>query len=80
MGRYIKKLTRVGSLGPTEERGAGLWVGYDLVGIEDDLSDRGMIRVDGWPEERIAEHGIATFRRVERGDAATYAILGIERK
>jgi hypothetical protein len=80
MGRYIKKFKRVGSMGPTEERGFAVWAGYELVGVEDDLSDAGLIHVDGWPEARIAEHGIATFVRVEPDDQATYAKLGVRRK
>ena len=80
MGRYIKKFKRVGSMSPTEERGFAVWAGYELVGIEDDLSDAGLIRVDDWPEARIAEHGIATFARVEPDDEATYAKLGVRRE
>lgn len=80
MSRYIKKFKRIGSMGPTEERGFAVWAGYDLVGIDDDLSEHGLIKVDDWPEARIAEHGIATFARVEPGDEATYAKLGIPRR
>jgi hypothetical protein len=80
LGRYIKKYTRVGSMGPTEERGFAVWAGYELVGIEDDLSEAGLVRVDDWPEDRIAAHGIATFARVEPGDRAIYDKLGIRRK
>ena len=65
MGRYIRKLTRVGSMGPTEERGFGLWVGYDIVGVDGDLSEHGLIRVDEWSEEQIAERGVTAFTRVE---------------
>lgn len=80
MGRYIKKFRRVGSIGPTEERGFAVWAGYELVGVEGDLSEHGLINVDGWPEDRIAEHGIAAFARVEPEDEATYAKLGVRRK
>jgi len=39
MGRYIKKFARVGhSLGPSEERGFALWVGYDIEDRTGDLS------------------------------------------
>lgn len=67
-------------MGPTEERGFAVWAGYELVGIDEDLSELGLIHVDGWPEARIAEHGIATFVRVEPDDDATYTKLGIRRK
>lgn len=80
MSRYIKKFKRVGSIGPTEERGFAVWAGYDLVGVDGDLSDLGLISVEGWPEARIAEHGIATFARVEPDDEATYAKLGLRRQ
>ena len=74
MGRYIKRVTRVGSMGPTEERGFGIWVGYDIAGVDDDLSEQGLIRVDDWPEEKLAEHGVVTFMAVEPEK------LGIQRK
>ena len=80
MSRYIKKFKRVGSMGPTEERGFAVWVGYDLVGVDADLSEHGLIQVEDWPEDRIAEHGVATFTRVEPGDEATYEKLGLRRK
>ena len=48
VGRYIKKFGRVGhALGPSEERGFAMWVGYDIVGVDDDLSALGLVRVDG---------------------------------
>ena len=80
MARYIKKFTRVGSAGPTEERGFAIWAGYDIVGVEGDLSAAGLLNVDGWSEDEIAARGVAGFLRVEPGDVATYAKLGIERK
>ena len=80
MARYIKKFTRIGSAGPTEERGFAIWAGYDLVGVDDDLSAHGLLRVEGWSEEEIAARGVAGFLRVEPDDEATYAKLGIERK
>lgn len=64
MGRYIKRVTRVGSIGPTEERGFGIWVGYELAGVEDDLSEHGLIRVDDWTDEQLAERGVVTFLSV----------------
>ena len=80
MARYIKKFTRIGSAGPTEERGFAIWAGYDIVGVEDDLSAHGLLKVDEWSDEAIAARGIATFLRVEPDDEATYAKLGSERK
>lgn len=80
MSRYIKKFKRVGSMGPTEERGFAVWVGYDLVGIDGDLSEHGLVNVEDWPEDRIAEQGVVTFTRVEPEDEATYEKLGLRRK
>jgi hypothetical protein len=80
MARYIKKFTRIGSAGPTEERGFAIWAGYDIVGVDDDLSAAGLVNVDGWSDEEIAARGIAKFLRVEPDDRATYAKLGIGRE
>jgi hypothetical protein len=74
MGRYIRKFPRVGhALGPSEERGFAMWVGYDVAGFDDDLSDLGYVKVDGWSEARIAEYDVATFKPV------TAEELGIKR-
>lgn len=80
MARYIKQFKRLGSAGPTEERGFAIWAGYDIVGVDDDLSGRGLVKVEGWSENEIASHGVTTFMRVAPDDEATYAKLGIERK
>ena len=62
MSRYIKKFKRVGhSLGPSEERGFALWVGYDIEGVSGDLADLGLINVDGWTEEELARKGVTAF-------------------
>lgn len=61
MGRYIKKFARVGAIGPTEERGFALWVGYDIEGVADDLSDEGLIRVDDWSEDELQKRGVTSF-------------------
>jgi len=61
MGRYIKKFTRVGSIGPTEERGFAIWVGYEIDGVDEDLTEHGLICVDGWSDAQLAEHGVVTF-------------------
>jgi hypothetical protein len=80
MARYIKRFSRIGhALGPSEERGFAMWVGYDIVGIDEDLSSLGLTNVDGWTDEELARHGLASFARVEPDDAATYAKLGIAR-
>jgi hypothetical protein len=81
MSRYIKKFGRVGyALGPSEERGFVLWGGYDLAGVDDDLTEFGLLRVEGWTDEQLAPYGITTFIRVEPSDDETYRKLGIERK
>lgn len=67
-------------MGPTEERGFAVWAGYELIGVDDDLSAYGLQNVDDWPEDRIAALGIATFARVEPGDEATYEKLGLRRE
>ena len=79
MARYIKKFTRIPSAGPTEERGFAIWAGYDIVGVDADLSAQGLLNVDGWSDEELAARGVAAFLRVEPGDEALYAKLGIER-
>ena len=61
MSRYIKKFARVGAIGPTEERGFALWVGYDIAGVSDDLSDAGLIRVDGWSDDELQKRGVTSF-------------------
>jgi hypothetical protein len=75
VSRYIKKFGRVGhSLGPSEERGFSMWVGYDIVGRSDDLTAYGFIHVDSWSEEKLVEHGITSFTPV---DPSSYEKLGI---
>ncbi len=59
------------SMGPTEERGAALWVGYDLDGVDDDLTHLGLLKVD---DDTAARHGVTTF------SAADPETLGIPRK
>jgi hypothetical protein len=71
VARYLRRLKRVGSLGPSEEPGAGLWVGYELPGIDEDLSSLGLIRVDDWTAEQVASYGVTTFLRVAEDDRAT---------
>jgi hypothetical protein len=61
MARYLKKFTRVGSIGPNEERGFGMWIGYDIVGVDEDLSEHGLIRVEDAPPG----HGVTTFTPIE---------------
>lgn len=66
VSRYIRNVARVAaSLGPTEERGFRVWVGYDIVGVDDDLSEHGLIRVDGWSDEQLAERGVTSFTPVD---------------
>lgn len=83
MARYIKKFGRIGhALGPSEERGFAMWAGYDIVGVDDDLTPAGLINVDGWTDEQLAPYDVTTFARVEPDDVETYKKLGIttERK
>ena len=80
MARYIKKFTRIGSAGPTEERGFAIWAGYDIVGVDEDLTAYGLLNVDGWADDEIRARGVTACLRVEPEDDATYAKLGIERK
>jgi len=66
VSRYIRNVARVAaSLGPTAERGFRVWVGYDIAGVDDDLSEHGLIRVDGWRDEQLAERGVTSFTSVE---------------
>jgi len=68
MSRYIKKFSRVGhSLGPGEERGFALWVGYDIAGVSGDLSEFGLINVEGWNEDKLREYGVSSFSPIEPG-------------
>ena len=77
MSRYIRKFKSTIALGPTEERGFPLWVGYEIEGVSGDLP--GLVNVDDWSEEMLRERGVTTFIRVEPGDRVTYEKLGIER-
>ena len=73
--RYIKNVARITtSLGPTEERGFRMWVGYDIAGPAGDYSEEGLIAVDDWTDERLAEHGVSRFT------PTTFEALGIRRK
>jgi hypothetical protein len=80
MSRYIKKFRSTIALGPTEERGVPLWVGYDIEGIDDDLSDAGLLKADHLSDDELRERGITRFTRVVAGDRTMYEKLGIARK
>ena len=78
MGRYIRKLGRIGhALGPSEERGFAMWVGYDIEGCERDLSAIGFVRVDGWSDAQFADYGVVAFTVVAEDDAELRAKLGL---
>jgi len=63
VARYIKNVRKQSiSMGPTEERGAALWVGYELDGVDGDLSHLGLIRVD---DEEAARRGVTTFVKAD---------------
>jgi hypothetical protein len=80
MSRYLKKFRSTTALGPTEERGIPLWVGYDIEGVDDDLSDAGLMKADDLTDEQLRERGVTAFIRVAAGDASMYEKLGIARK
>ena len=64
MARYVRRFSRVGhSLGPSEERGFAIWVGYDVEGM-DDPAAYDLVDVDGWSDIQLEEIGVATFKRV----------------
>ena len=78
MARYIKRFGRIGfALGPSEERGFAMWAGYDIVGVDEDLSRHGLVKVDDWSDEKLAELGVIEFVRVEPGDRKLRAKIGI---
>ena len=75
MSRYIKNVARVASsLGPSEERGYAMWVGYDIVGVDDDLSFLGLLKVDD-----AGDRGVTHFTVVEPDDVEMYEKLGLRR-
>lgn len=79
MGRYLKRFGRVGmSLGPSEERQFSMWIGYELIAVEDDLTSYGFQRVDDWSDERLSELGIDSFVRLTRHDADQLHKLGLD--
>jgi hypothetical protein len=80
MSRYIKKFRSTTALGPTEERGVPLWVGYDIEGMDDDLSSAGLMKADDLTDAQLRERGVTTFTQVAAGDRAMYEKLGIARK
>ena len=62
-------------MGPTEERGAALWVGYDLDGVDDDLMHLGLLKAD---DETAARHGVTTFMKTDLGDTREMTIEEIK--
>lgn len=80
MSRYVKKFKSTTALGPTEERGFALWAGYEIDGVDDDLSDAGLIKADDWSEELLREHGVTVFTRIERSDERMHEKLGIRER
>ena len=77
VSRYIKKFRSTTALGPTEERGVPLWVGYDIEDIDYDLSVAGLMKADDLTEDELHERGVTTFTRVAAGDRSMYEKLGI---
>lgn len=75
MSRYIKNVARVASsLGPSEERGYAIWVGYEITGVDGDLSHLGLLKFD-----EADDHGVTSFTLVEPNDAPMYEKLGLRR-
>ena len=73
MSRYIKNVARVASsLGPSEERGYVMWVGYDIVGVDDDLTHLGLLKVD-----EAGDRGVTTFTLVEPDNVELRQKLGL---
>jgi hypothetical protein len=79
MSRYIKKFKSTTALGPTEERGVPLWAGYDIEGVDDDLSNAGLVKADDLTDDELRQRGVTSFARIAAGDQAMYEKLGIAR-
>jgi hypothetical protein len=62
MPRYIRKFKKTVSLGPTEEPRFAMWVGYEIDGVAGELP--GLINVDGWTDEELAQYGVRDFTPV----------------
>ena len=77
MARYIKKFKSTIALGPTEERGFALWVGYDIEGNDGDLSGEGLINVSDWSDAMLRERGVTSFTFVANEDREIRKALGI---
>ena len=43
-----------------------MWVGYDIADASGDLSQHGLVNVDGWSDAQLAEYGVAAFKPVKR--------------
>jgi hypothetical protein len=80
MSRYIKKFRSTTALGPTEQRGVPLWVGYDIEDVDDNLSDAGLMKAGDFTDHELRERGVTAFIRVAAGDRAMHEKLGIGRK
>jgi hypothetical protein len=64
VSRYIKNVRRISvAMGPTEERGAALWVGYDLGAVDDDLTHLGLLKVT--EDEASSKYGVTEFVKVD---------------
>lgn len=78
MARYVRQYRGVSlSMGPTEERGAGLWIGYDIDDVDDDLTAYGLIRADELDRDRLEALSITEWIPVRRDDEKLLARLGI---
>lgn len=75
MSRYIKKFKSTIALGPTEERGFALWVGYEIEGVDGEVA--GLVNVDDWSDDRLRELGVTMFTHVGSEDVAMRRKLGL---
>src|SRR5207248_8035880 len=80
LSRFINDRDAICGLGSPEERGVPFWVGYDIDGVDDDLSDFGLLKADDLSDDELRERGIKAFTRVAAGDQAMHDKLGIARK
>jgi hypothetical protein len=65
------------ALGPTEERGSALWVGYEIPDHDDDLSHLGLIRVSAEDAEMLRDRNVHRFTFVGADDTELRRKLGL---
>ncbi|HEY6138761.1 MAG TPA: hypothetical protein VI670_13455 [Thermoanaerobaculia bacterium] len=80
MARYIKNVRKQSmSMGPTEDRGAALWVGYELDGVDGDFvpprADPRRRRGGGAPRREDVREDRLGDAELKRPDDAQVAIV-----